>query len=74
MLIMDEINVVVDFNLIPEEEMLNLIKTKPPELDLVLTGRYASDKVKEIADLVSEVTEIKHHYSAGIKERAGIEY
>jgi cob(I)alamin adenosyltransferase len=74
MVILDEINVAVDFGLIPEEEVMALIKTKPPELDLILTGRYASDQLIEIADLVSEVTEIKHHYNAGIKDRAGIEY
>ena len=74
MVILDEINVAVDFNLISEEEMLSLIRNKPAELDLLLTGRYASDKLREIADLVSEVTEIKHHYNAGIKDRAGIEY
>ncbi len=74
MVILDEINVAVDFNLIPEEEMINLVKHKPPELDLILTGRYASEKLQEMADLVSEVTEIKHHYNAGIKDRAGIEY
>jgi len=74
MVILDEINVAVDFALIPEEMVLDLIKKKPPELDLLLTGRYASEKIREIADLVSEVTEIKHHYNAGIKDRAGIEY
>lgn len=74
MVILDEINVAVDFGLISEEAVLALINTKPPDLDLILTGRYASDKVKDIADMVSEVTEIKHHYYAGIKERAGIEY
>lgn len=74
MVILDEINVVVDFKLIPEEDLIGLIKTKPANVDLVLTGRYATEKVKEKADLVSEVTEIKHHYNAGIKGRAGIEY
>lgn len=74
MVILDEINVAVDFGLIPEEDVLTLIKNKPPELDLILTGRYASDKLMEIADLVSEVKEIKHHYNSGIKDRAGIEY
>lgn len=74
MVILDEINVATDFNLIPEEEILNLIQGKPSDLDLVLTGRYASEKIKEMADMVSEVTEVKHHYNAGIKGRAGIEY
>lgn len=74
MVILDEINVAIDFNLLPEEQVLDLIRNKPPEVDLLLTGRYATDKVKELADTVSEVTEIKHHYYAGVKERAGIEY
>lgn len=74
MVILDEINVAVDFDLISEEEVLAFIRGKPADLDLVLTGRYAAERVKEIADLVSEVTEIKHHYNAGIKDRAGIEY
>lgn len=74
MVILDEINVAVDFGLIPEEEVLQLIKNKPSHVDLLLTGRYASEKLREIADMVSEVTEIKHHYNAGIKDRAGIEY
>jgi len=74
MVILDEINVAVDFGLIPEEKVLDLVKNKPPELDLILTGRYATNRLMEIADLVSEVTEIKHHYNAGIKGRAGIEY
>jgi cob(I)alamin adenosyltransferase len=74
MLIMDEINVAVDFGLIPEEKVVNLIKQKPPELVLLLTGRYASEKIKELADTVSEITEVKHHYQAGIKDQPGVEY
>ncbi|MGI6486830.1 MAG: cob(I)yrinic acid a,c-diamide adenosyltransferase [Syntrophothermaceae bacterium] len=74
LVILDEINAAVDFNLILEEELLDLVKTKPAELDLILTGRSAPGQLKEIADLVSEVIEIKHHYNAGVTERAGIEY
>ena len=74
MVILDEINVAVDFKLIPLEEVINLIRNKPAALDLVLTGRYAAPEIMELADTVSEVREIKHHYSAGIKDRAGIEY
>lgn len=74
MVILDEINVATDFHLISEQAVLDLIISKPPEVDLVLTGRYASDKVKDMADMVSEVRGIKHHYYAGVKERAGIEY
>jgi len=74
MVILDEINVAVDFNLISLEEVLDMIRSKPPELDLILTGRYADPQVIDLADMVSEVREIKHHYAAGIKERAGIEF
>lgn len=74
MVILDEINVAVDFKLIPLEEVINLIRNKPAALDLVLTGRYAAPEIMELADTVSEVREVKHHYNAGIKDRAGIEY
>lgn len=74
MVVLDEINVAMDFKLVPTEDIVAMIKTKPQSLDLVLTGRYAPAEVIELADMVSEVREIKHHYSQGIKERAGIEY
>ena len=74
MVILDEINVAIDFKLIPLEDVIELIKNKPPALDLILTGRYAAKAIVKLADTVSEVKEIKHHYAAGIKDRAGIEY
>ena len=74
MVILDEITVAADFALIPGQAVIDLIKNKPPELDLLLTGRYAAEEVKAMADMVSEVIEIKHHYYAGVAERAGIEY
>lgn len=74
MVILDEINVALDFKLIKLKEVLELIKSKPPVLNLILTGRYAAKEIIKIADTVSEVQEIKHHYNAGIKDRAGIEY
>jgi len=74
MVILDEINVAVDFNLISEEDLLQLVGKKKPEMSIIVTGRYASDKLIQMADLVSEVTEVKHHYNAGIKDQPGIEY
>jgi cob(I)alamin adenosyltransferase len=74
MIILDEINVAVDFKLIPLQDVLDLISSKPPMLDLILTGRYAAKEIISLADTVSEIKEIKHHYAAGIKDRAGIEY
>jgi len=74
MIILDEINVALDFKLIPLEEVLDLIRNKPDKIDLVLTGRYAPQEIIDLADTVSEVKEIKHHYEKGVKERAGIEF
>jgi len=74
MVILDEINVAVDFNLIPLQDVLDLIANRPASVDLILTGRYAPKELIKLADTVSEVKEIKHHYAAGIKDRAGIEY
>ena len=74
MIILDEINVALDFKLIALTEVIELIKNKPASIDLILTGRYAPPEIIELADTVSEVQEVKHHYKAGIKDRAGIEY
>lgn len=74
LIILDEINVAVDFGLIPLEEVLELIRTKPYRLDLGLTGRYAAPEVIEKADLVTVMTEIKHPYNQGIPAKAGFEY
>jgi len=74
MVILDEINVALDFKLIALPDVIELIKNKPPTLDLILTGRYAPPEIIGLADTVSEVQEVKHHYSLGIKDRAGIGY
>ena len=74
MVILDEINVAVDFKLVDLKQVVEMIKNKPPALDLILTGRYAAKEIIKLADTVSEIKEIKHHYAAGIKDRAGIEY
>jgi cob(I)alamin adenosyltransferase len=74
MVILDEINVALDFKLIDLQEVIGIIKNKPARLDLILTGRYAPPEIIELASAVSEVKEVKHHYNMGIKDRAGIEY
>jgi cob(I)alamin adenosyltransferase len=74
MIILDEINVALDFKLIKLKDVIDLIKNKPQNLDLILTGRYAPKEIIKMADTVSVVEEVKHHYNAGIKDRAGIEY
>jgi cob(I)alamin adenosyltransferase len=74
MIIMDEINVAMDFKLVDLKEVIEVIKNRPAGIDLILTGRNAPSPIIELADTVSEIKEIKHHYAAGIKNRAGIEY
>jgi len=74
LVILDEINVALDFKLVSLTSVLELIRNKPAGLTLLLTGRYAPAEIVEIADMVSEVKEIKHHYASGIKDRAGIEF
>lgn len=74
MIIADEINVALDFGLIELGPVLELINSKPVELELVFTGRDAHPEIIEVADLVSEVQEIKHHYKDGVSAREGVEY
>ena len=62
--ILDEINYAVNLELITADDVLNLIKSKPQGVDLVLTGNYAKDEVIEVADLVTEMREIKTSISA----------
>lgn len=71
--ILDEINVAVYMKLLLEEDILNIIKAKSLKTELVLTGRYALDKVIEKADLVTEMKEVKHYYNNGVEARIGIE-
>lgn len=74
MVILDEINYVIDFGMLPVDKMLTLLEKKPSRLHIVLTGRNAHEKVIEKADLVTEMKEIKHQYSKGIKAQKGIEF
>lgn len=74
LVILDEINVALDFNLIPLAEVLELLNNKPPHVELVLTGRYVPQEIIDAADLVSDVTLVKHPYYQGVEAREGIEY
>jgi len=74
MIILDEINVAVDFKLISLGEVLKLVEKKPGKLELVLTGRYANPEFVKIADYVSEVLEIKHPYQKGVEARKGVDF
>ena len=64
----------MDFGLLDIEEVIKVIEKRPPNLHLILTGRNAKKELLEIADLVIEMTEIKHHYHQVIKAQKGIEF
>ena len=71
--ILDEITIAEYFKLISVEDVLALIASKPQNLELILTGRKADNRIIEAADLVTEMVEIKHYYNEGIEAREGIE-
>jgi cob(I)alamin adenosyltransferase len=72
-IILDEINVAVWFDLITTEEVIELLNKRPKNVEFILTGRRAPEAFLEMADLVSDVKEIKHYYKQGVKARTGIE-
>jgi len=72
--ILDEINYAVNLGLITVDDVLSLIKIKPPSLHLILTGNYAKEEIIGAADLVTEMTEIKHPFKMGIKAKKGIDF
>jgi cob(I)alamin adenosyltransferase len=74
LIILDEMNVAVDYQLIAVQDVLQILKEKPESLELVLTGRYASSEIIQHADVVSEILEIKHPYQKGVQSRKGIDW
>ena len=72
-IICDEINVAVSLGLLNVGDVLEMISSKPESIELVFTGRGADPRMIEAADLVTEMTEIKHYYKAGVHSRTGIE-
>lgn len=74
LIILDEINVASAWKLIDVEDVLDLIANKPSTVEVVLTGRYADQRIIDKADLVTNMDEIKHPYRREVKARKGIEY
>ncbi|PKP50178.1 MAG: cob(I)yrinic acid a,c-diamide adenosyltransferase [Bacteroidetes bacterium HGW-Bacteroidetes-11] len=72
--ILDELCIALHYHLFETEEILSLLNTKPGKMEIVMTGRYAPPELYEIADLITEMNEIKHYYSKGIEARKGIEF
>jgi len=74
-LILDEINVAVEWNLFSLEDQLGLLEIKPSDMELIMTGRYAKQEILDAADLVTEMKEVKHYYSTRkITARRGFEF
>lgn len=71
--VLDEINTAVHFKILPERDVLDFIDRRPADVELVLTGRYAPASFVARADLVTEMTAIKHYFDRGVKAREGIE-
>ncbi|HOG19246.1 MAG TPA: cob(I)yrinic acid a,c-diamide adenosyltransferase [Salinivirgaceae bacterium] len=72
-IVLDEANIAIYYNLFTDDELINIIKQKPDDTEIIITGRYATDKLIEFADLVTEMKEIKHYYNQGVQARKGIE-
>ena len=73
LVILDEVCIAIHFGLLEAEEMRSLLKEKPVPVELVLTGRYCPHQLIAKADLVTEMSEIKHYYQKGVVARKGIE-
>ncbi len=73
LVILDEANVAVDLGLLSVEALLSVLNAKPEHVEIVITGRNAHKRIIEQADLVTEMREVKHYYSKGVKARRGIE-
>jgi cob(I)alamin adenosyltransferase len=72
-IILDEINVALHFNMLKEEQIHRFLDQRPPHIEVILTGRYAPESLIERADIVTEMKEVKHYYTKGVKARQGIE-
>lgn len=74
LIILDEANIAIDMGFIDLNEMIDVLKNKPEEMEIVLTGRNAKQEIIDIAHLVSEIKPVKHYWDTGIAARKGIEY
>jgi len=73
LVILDEVNVAVSLTLLEANELVDLIKARPDQVELILTGRNAHPEIMALADLVSEIRPLKHYFDNGVRAREGIE-
>jgi cob(I)alamin adenosyltransferase len=74
MVILDELNIVLRYDYLPFDEVLAVLKGKRDDLHVIVTGRNAREALLEAADLVTEMTMVKHPFRGGVKAQAGIEF
>jgi cob(I)alamin adenosyltransferase len=74
LVLLDELNIVVRYDYLPLAEVLAVLRSKPRDLHIVVTGRNAAPELIEAADLVTEMTLVKHPFRAGVKAQKGIEF
>lgn len=74
LVILDELNIVLRYDNLPLDEVIETLQSKPEMLHVVVTGRNAKDELIEIADLVTDMTQVKHPFRSGVKAQVGIEF
>jgi cob(I)alamin adenosyltransferase len=72
--LLDELNIALRYDYLPEAEVIAGLQARPPSVHVVVTGRNARPALIEAADLVTEMTVVKHHFTAGVKAQQGIEF
>jgi cob(I)alamin adenosyltransferase len=72
-IVLDEANIAIFFGLFTSAELIEVLKQKPCDTEIIITGRYAPPELIQIADLVTEMQEVKHYYNKGVAARKGIE-
>ncbi len=73
-IVLDEINMAIYFGLVNQDEVIDLIQSRTSRLHLLLTGRRATKKIMDLADLVTEMKEVKHYYHRGVNAQKGLDY
>lgn len=71
--VLDELNIAIHYNLVSVEAVIDILKNKNEKIEVIITGRYAREELINLADLVTEMKEVKHYYKKGVEARVGIE-
>lgn len=74
LVILDELNIALYYKLFNIEDVINILNNRKSNVEVVITGRYAPEELIELADLVTEMKEVKHYYNNGVEAREGIEF